>query len=182
MYGIKWHHTPVIGVVICTFPESMLKYQSFLRVSSLQNWKSFEQHVHPGTQKLPTETWYNDNTSNGFMHTFEEANGNLLVSASSGSSAVVLTFLLETLNPFSGHWFVSQRFVNCRLCGFQSWRPPLASCHTLPGLFLSSVRLCEARHAHFSATDYAPASTQTQKTASLGFQENHTVPLKAVFI
>ena len=66
--------------------------------------------------------------------------------------------------------------------GFQSWQPPLASCQTLPGLFLSSVRLCEARHAHFSATDSASASTQTQKTASLGFQVNRRVPFKAVFI
>lgn len=56
------------------------------------------------------------------------------------------------------------------------------SCHTLPGLFFSSVRLCEAWHAHLSFTDFTLASTQTQKTASLGFQENHSVPLQAAFI
>lgn len=48
--------------------------------------------------------------------------------------------------------------------------------------FFRSVGLCEARHACFRATDSAPASSQAQKTASLGFQENHRAPLKAVFI
>lgn len=48
--------------------------------------------------------------------------------------------------------------------------------------FFRSVGLCEARHACFRATDSAPASSQVQKTASLGFQENHRAPLKAVFI
>lgn len=83
----------------------------------------------------------------------------------------------ESLHLFRhGHWSVSQGFVQRLLCDLQSWQPPEAICQTLPGFFLNSARLCEAWHGGFSATDSASASTQTQKTTSLGFWGHHRAP------